>query len=163
MLEAGIPHVIVDPDNDLICYSSFGDDWYPDDTFSGGNAFRQGPPADRARRIGLGLPPLTRISKVVRCKDCKKIMDETLFNLAWQYGAPDYCVVCVGHWVCYFPNVEQVFLIVLGLPKAEPGDEVLVYRFGEGDLVEDILKATEYSDSVKHFPRRDVEGTSLLG
>ncbi|KAI7776871.1 hypothetical protein LA080_004349 [Diaporthe eres] len=169
VFEAGTPHVMVDTDNDLICHSSFGDDWYPDDTFAGGNACRQEPLGDCTRRLGLGLPPLTRGSKVVRCQDCRQIVDEAPFKLAWESAAPDYCVVCVCNWVCYFPKVEQVFLIVPGLPKAEPGDEVLVYRFGEGELVEDILKATEYSDRVKHFPRSlpglegDAEVTSLVG
>lgn len=166
MLEAGIPHVMVDPDTELIGYSNLGSEGHPGEPFSGGNACKQEPLGDRARRIAVGLPPLTRKSKIVRCKDCKQIMDEAPFNLAWESDAPEYCVVCVGHWVCYFPQLEQVFLIVPGLPKAKPGDEVLVFRFGEGELVEDILKATEHSDRVKHFPRSlngDVEDTSLVG
>lgn len=80
--------------------------------------------------------------------------------------APEYCAVCAGSWVCYFRNLEQVFLIVPNLPKAEPRDEVLVYRFGEKVLVEDIIKAKGYSDRDDHFLKsleKEVEGISLVG
>ncbi|KAG6362404.1 hypothetical protein INS49_010634 [Diaporthe citri] len=165
VLEAGTPHVMVDPDRDLICCSSFGDDWYPNDTFSGGNASRQGPLADLARRLGLGLPPLTRAGYVFDCEDCKDPVNETHDDLEWRAHPPHYCSVCVGDWVTYFPNLEQVFLIVPGLDKAEPGDEVLVYRFGDKEIVEDILKATKYTSRDDCFPtdKEDKADTNLRG
>lgn len=166
MFEFGIPHVMVDPDNDLFCFSSFFSVWNRGKTFSGGNAFRHRSPLSGLRRLGLALPPLTRRSNVVQCKDCGEKTNEAQSCPAWASDAPDYCAVCAGSWVCYFRNLEQVFLIVPDLPKAEPGDEVLVYRFGEKDVVEDILKAKGYSDRDDHFPKpgeSDVGDLSLVG
>lgn len=166
MFQAGTPHVIVDPDNDLFCFSSFFSAWNRRETFSGGNAFRNRTPLAGLRRLGLAVPPLTRKSKVVQCKDCGDKMNESKFRLAWRSDAPEYCAVCVGSWVWCFRNLEQVFLIVPNLPKAEPRDEVLVYRFGEKDLVEGIIKVKGYSDRENHFPKsfeEHVEDTSLVG
>lgn len=164
MFEAGIPHVVVDPDNDLFCFSSFFSVWNRRETFSGGNAFRS--PLAGLRRLGLALPPLTRRSEIVWCKDCGEKTNEAESCPAWRFNAPEYCAVCVGSWVWCFRNLEQVFLIVPDLPKAEPQDEVVVYRFGDKELVENILKAKEYSDRDNHFPKpfeSDVGDLSLVG
>lgn len=158
--------MIVDPDNDMFCFSSFFSVWNRGATFSGGNAFRHRSPLAGLRRFGLALLPLTRRSKVVQCKDCGEKTNEAESCPAWAFDAPDYCAVCAGSWVCYFRNLEQVFLIVPDLPKAEAGQEVLVYRFGEKEAVEDILQAKGYSDRDTHFPKTfesDVGDLSLIG
>lgn len=166
VFEAGTSHVIVDPDNDLFCFSSFFSIWNRREAFSGGNAFRHRSPLAGLRRLGLAMPPLTRKSEIVRCKDCGQKTNEAESCPAWRFNAPEYCAVCVGSWVWCFRNLEQVFLIVPDLPKAKPGDEVLVYRFGKKEVVEDIIKAKGYSDRDDHFPKsfeRDVEDLSLVG
>lgn len=151
VFDAGIPHVIVDPTYDMFCLSSFGSDWDPDATFSGGNAFRHKSPLAGVRRVGLGLPPLTRTGYVVECEDCKETIEENPC-LAWRGNPPHYCNFCVGDWVAYFRNLEQVFLIVPGLVRAEPGGAVNVYRYGNKKHVEEIIKAKDTAVREDHFP-----------
>lgn len=103
-----------------------------------------------ARRFGLWLDSLGRDKHYVpeKLSDCKN--DDEKRELAWETFAPDYDSARVGGWFCWFQKLEQVFLIVPHLVKAEPDDDdVIVYRFG-------YMKTVKYTRKDYDHNGRDV-------
>ncbi|KAL1854821.1 hypothetical protein Daus18300_011337 [Diaporthe australafricana] len=129
----GVPQIRVDMVNDLFCVSSNGNDpWFPNDDeqfepFTGGNILEH-PALKGLHRIGVSLPRFDR-NLYRGCRDCGSLrVPEGLPNL-------EFCTSCIGTWTDQLEQVEQVFLIVPGLPRAQNTDQRHIFRYGENATV----------------------------
>ncbi|KAH8771658.1 hypothetical protein F5883DRAFT_664629, partial [Diaporthe sp. PMI_573] len=123
--------------NDIFCVSSNGRDlWTAGQRFSGGVLrYRQRLNARYVRERHAsslqGLPRFDLAAGDYRCQDCGK--DHTDEPERFSEGEVEFCTDCFGHWFALLKRIEEIYLVVPGLPRAQRTDTYHVFRYGELD------------------------------
>lgn len=82
--------------------------------------------------MGISMPQCNREEDDFSCKDCGRDLthDPDMF-----VGRVEFCLECMASWTAELRDIEKVYLIVPGVRRAQAGDEVEVYRFGESSTI----------------------------
>ncbi|KAJ0104446.1 hypothetical protein J7T55_010912 [Diaporthe amygdali] len=120
------PHIKVDKDNDLFCFSTFRSPWFPNYHFSGGTSCSH-PDFRDTKLVAISMPGQNRATDDFICKDCFKDYTQ---DPGQFWGQLEVCIACMASWTAQLRDVERVYLIVPGLPQAQADDEQIVYRWG---------------------------------
>lgn len=78
--------------------------------------------------MGISMPQCNRGSDDFRCKDCGNDLAHDPDQLVERV---EFCLECMASWTAELRDVERVYLIVPEVRRAQAGDEVEVFRFGE--------------------------------
>lgn len=166
-VKPGVPHVKVDMINDLFCVSSNGQDpHFRDQRFTGAVSLyhkilkvrnmrhnaRLRIQADKPQdmhRICMGLPNYDLAAQGYGCQDCgKNYQDEPL---AFPNDSIEFCLRCMGLWFACLKNLEQVYIIVPGLPRARKTDRHHIFRYGEARTVVRAIISAAQNDPTAEF------------
>lgn len=84
------------------------------------------------------MPPCQRQHGYFKCRDCREDFAQQP-DIFW--GRVEICKLCIASWICELQDLERVYLIVPGLPRAQIGDEDLVYRWGEPATIQAAINS----------------------
>ncbi|KAL2278239.1 hypothetical protein FJTKL_14650 [Diaporthe vaccinii] len=130
-------HIIVDKANDLFCLSSFYSHWFPNYYFSGGTAHEHSALKD-IKLLAISMLLCNRAAGDFICRDCR---NDFAYNPDMFIGQVEICRRCIGSWVSELRDIERVYLIVPAVPRAQIGDEDVVYRWGEPATIQAAIDA----------------------
>lgn len=166
-VKPGVPHVKVDMINDLFCVSSNGQGpHFPDQRFTGGRSLQhkilkvrnmqhdarlriQADEPQDMHRICLGLPNFDLAAQDYRCQDCGEVYQDD--PTAFPNDRTEFCTECIGLWFAQLHNLEQVYIIVPGLPRAQKTDKRYISRYGEAATVMQVLGEARQNDPTWEF------------
>lgn len=77
----------------------------------------------------MGLPNLDLAARNYGCQDCGR--NYPTDPQAFPGYNIEFCTRCIGLWFARFRNLEQVYIIVPGLPRAQTTDKQYISRYGE--------------------------------
>ncbi|KAK7702874.1 hypothetical protein SLS64_009485 [Diaporthe eres] len=154
-ISAGVPHFKVDIVNDVFCFSSNGQDpFFPGQRFSGGNS-KYHEALSKIHRVCVGLPNFDLGAPNDNCQDCGR--NYHFQRGAFPKGGIEFCTRCIGLWFARLNNLEQVYIIIPGLPRAQGTDKQYIARYGEADTHRRVLK-----EALQRDPTCRVVGSSIL-
>lgn len=100
-------------------------------------------------RICIGLPNYDLAAQDYRCQDCDRNYRRD--PRAFPSNRIEFCTECIGLWFAQFKNLEQVYIIVPGLPRAQRTDMQYISRYGEAATVERVIREARQNDPTSVF------------
>lgn len=107
--------------------------------------------------MGFGIPGPRDAPSDFRCLDCGKDYTDDQEMIA-RFG---FCRLCVATWTSELRDIERVYLIVPGIPRAQPGDMVEVFRFGEHPSM--LAAFNAMPNAVSSFTRSALTSVAAVG
>lgn len=82
------------------------------------------------------------------CQDCRL----TYQQMPNEFPDPslEFCDRCIGYWFSMLKKLEQVYLIVPGLPRAQKTDRHHLVRYGEETAVAEAVRCCD-GDMMGYF------------
>ncbi|KAI7776873.1 hypothetical protein LA080_004351 [Diaporthe eres] len=125
----GVPHIKVDMVDDVFCVSSNGQyPFFTGEQFSGGVVLWHAK-LKAMHRICRGLPNFDLAARNYGCQDCGRNYHADPSDFPGDNI--EFCTRCIGLWFARLRNLEQVYIIVPGLPRADRTDKQYISRYGE--------------------------------
>ncbi|KAG6362406.1 hypothetical protein INS49_010636 [Diaporthe citri] len=151
-VKPGVPHIKVDMVNDVFCVSSNGQ--YP---FFSGERFCGGVSVwhkelKNMHRVCMGLPSFDLAAHNYYCQDCDR--NHQVVPQKFPGDNIEFCNRCIGLWFARLIKLEQVYIIVPGLPKAQTTDQQYISRYGELATVDGA-----FAEAVQKDPTCQVVGS----
>lgn len=100
-------------------------------------------------RICIGLPNFDLPAHNYHCEDCDR--DYRAKPEAFADDSIELCLRCIGLWFGRLPNLEQVFIMIPGLPRAQTTDKHHIVRYGEARKVVQVMKEARQNDPTCDF------------
>lgn len=77
----------------------------------------------------MGLPNFDLAARNYGCQDCSR--NYRVEPQEFPGHDIEFCTRCIGLWFARLRNLEQVYIIVPGLPRAKSTDKQYISRYGE--------------------------------
>lgn len=97
----------------------------------------------------MGLPNYDLAAQNYGCQDCGKNYHND--PQAFPNDRIEFCTACIGLWFAKLVNLEQVYIIVPGLPRAQRTDKRFISRYGEAASINRLLREAQQSDPTWKF------------
>lgn len=102
----------------------------------------------------MGLPNFDLAAGNYDCQDCG--INYHVVPQEFPDDSTEFCTRCIGLWFACLKKLEQVYIIVPGLPRAQSNDKQYISRYGEASTHVGVLKEALLRD-----PTCRIVGTSM--
>lgn len=99
----------------------------------------------------MGLPNYDLAARNYRCQDCGR--DYNPDNGYFRNNRIEFCSPCIGLWFARFKNLEQVYIIVPGLPRAQGTEKQYISRYGADGTHDRVYAEALQRDPTCQFSR----------